>query len=1295
MKPNKFICTIMLGIATLSSICFATEGIKGSALPTASTGSIGDTAIIVQDGVTKKLPLGNIPHNNLSGRTATGAHTTGAIIGLDDALAAKQNAFTNATSLDKIGTGGDGNPTWSGSAWPGGTGSGVSDHGELDGLSDDDHPQYHNDTRGDERYVQQSYTSAGGGRATNDEVAAGYEAKTGITYIQGAVQHSYSGASISSGSNEVTFSDITCSAATHVGRYAVIQNAGGSGGQNLVSEITGCNSGKFVLTDNAAVTVSSARGIIARDDTPTVQAVIDAYSGSDFTYPGLTIHFSSAVFLKSSAAQPARAVLIDGKNNITITGPGTIYFNDTIAFMVDGGTRLRDDNAANTRVGNRFIGLTFDGMESRYLTGAVAPVYSTAIGFGSTRGAYGYGGTYEEWVENQNVDQVKFFNMKRGIDAFLGTSITLNSTTGVITYTDDPTHPFHTDDPYAGHLYITNIIAVNRDVPDSIAICSNGRDSHIHNVYSSGPQIGVLLGGPGYLVGGTRVSSVHTCEGMSHDPDAVVVIKDATATGGSANTLVDSNLTHAQSDGLPIITDEYIGQTITITAGTGSGQSRTVSANTATSFTVSVNWTTQPDSTSVYTVTGTISDVAAIFAGHGKGSPILYGIVTSHGGMFYSNYIDNAKFVGFKTYRHANTIINGNRFDGWLWNNYIPLEIDSPTEGATFSRFVVTGNRITAGNAYNTPTQPTGGAIQFTNPTSLVGAVSSVFSNNTDSDSDTNTTSSLKISEVDGAPAGYIHKLNVPNASLTDEGDGEYTLSISGSASLPTGAAGDFLYYTGSEWDDTDGSKLFWDDSAGKLGIGITSPEGVFHAKGATSSYFERTSSGTNAVGTALSVTRSTTAGMVDGFGAATTFFAKDNAGGTVSSVDASANTLTISGHGLTDNVFVTFTGTVPDGITAGLNYYVINDETNTFSVSTTLGGSAVDITGTQTGAVASMASTPIASVAAVRSGNDATGSVSFRPYINGTPTEKFLVNSSGATVTGDLSVSGSLTDDTTTKSVTELWNKPAFTAISSYGDGENMSVDDYGKVVVYTAGTAHTVPQLIGTGSTYISSPKRTLLVNNTASDITIDSASVGDYFNINGTNSTSAWTLGARKSAALVPISSTSGIWQVEHILSGSSQWTTTGSDIYFANKVGVGSTDAPAKIFHVKSSDNSRLERTSTATNNSGSASESVRTTSNDMADGFGVCHLLSIQDSAAVVNGVAQICAVRAGGDTTADFTVTTANGGAPAEKFRVTAAGIGSFQGGGSANKAICWKSDGKTLGYCSSAVDSGGGCTCN
>lgn len=40
------------------------------------------------------------------------------------------------------------------------SGGGVTDHGALTGLSDDDHPQYHNDSRGDARYVQKSTPQA-------------------------------------------------------------------------------------------------------------------------------------------------------------------------------------------------------------------------------------------------------------------------------------------------------------------------------------------------------------------------------------------------------------------------------------------------------------------------------------------------------------------------------------------------------------------------------------------------------------------------------------------------------------------------------------------------------------------------------------------------------------------------------------------------------------------------------------------------------------------------------------------------------------------------------------------------------------------------------------------------------------------------------------------------------------------------------------------------------------------------------------------------------------------------------
>jgi hypothetical protein len=66
-----------------------------------------------------------------------------------------------------------------------------------------------------------------------------------------------------------------------------------------------------------------------------------------------------------------------------------------------------------------------------------------------------------------------------------------------------------------------------------------------------------------------------------------------TASAGAATSLTDA----AQS----WRTNEWIGATVEITSGTGSGQTRTVISNTATALTVAT-WGTNPDATSVYSV---------------------------------------------------------------------------------------------------------------------------------------------------------------------------------------------------------------------------------------------------------------------------------------------------------------------------------------------------------------------------------------------------------------------------------------------------------------------------------------------------------------------------------------------------------------------------------------------------------------------------------------------------------------------------------------------------------------------
>lgn len=70
--------------------------------------------------------------------------------------------------------------------------------------------------------------------------------------------------------------------------------------------------------------------------------------------------------------------------------------------------------------------------------------------------------------------------------------------------------------------------------------------------------------------------------------------ESSTATAGAGTTLTDS----AQA----WTTNQWATGTVTILSGTGAGQTRTISSNTGTVLTVSAAWTTNPDATSVYSL---------------------------------------------------------------------------------------------------------------------------------------------------------------------------------------------------------------------------------------------------------------------------------------------------------------------------------------------------------------------------------------------------------------------------------------------------------------------------------------------------------------------------------------------------------------------------------------------------------------------------------------------------------------------------------------------------------------------
>lgn len=82
------------------------------------------------------------------------------------------------------------------------------------------------------------------------------------------------------------------------------------------------------------------------------------------------------------------------------------------------------------------------------------------------------------------------------------------------------------------------------------------------------------------------------------------------------------------------------------------------------------------------------------------------------------------------------------------------------------------------------------------------------------------------------------------------------------------------------------------------------------------------------------------------------------NTSGTVSAVDIGANTLTINNHSFNtgERVYVASTATVPGGLSAGVEYFIINTGVNSIQLATTsanaAGGTPIDITSTGSGTI-------------------------------------------------------------------------------------------------------------------------------------------------------------------------------------------------------------------------------------------------------------------------------------------------------------------------------------------------------
>jgi hypothetical protein len=112
-------------------------------------------------------------------------------------------------------------------------------------------------------------------------------------------------------------------------------------------------------------------------------------------------------------------------------------------------------------------------------------------------------------------------------------------------------------------------------------------------------QIGSNLAGTRYKFDSTSYTTIafnrSSSTGVLTARTLNLPTNTGTATAGAATTLTDTSKVWT--------TNRWAGGTLTLTGGTGSGQTRTISSNTATAITVSPAWTTNPAAGTTYTVT--------------------------------------------------------------------------------------------------------------------------------------------------------------------------------------------------------------------------------------------------------------------------------------------------------------------------------------------------------------------------------------------------------------------------------------------------------------------------------------------------------------------------------------------------------------------------------------------------------------------------------------------------------------------------------------------------------------------
>jgi hypothetical protein len=244
------------------------------------------------------------------------------------------------------------------SSGSGGVGGGVSDHGLLTGLSDDDHAHYYNQARGDARYVRQTVQVISGAGLTGGAALSG-----DVTLVVGA-------------GNGITVNADDVALASSVAGDGLTYTSG-------VLDVVSANTGIAIGANALTLTLTSDSGLVIssglRMGTPLTLTVstTNARSGADHSHaitssssPGAAASLLATdasgflTLVKLVATTKVTTPLIDASSGLAITPTGALTINPTGDITIaPGGLDVIVDQDSAFRADNYLAGFPLAGFK--------------------------------------------------------------------------------------------------------------------------------------------------------------------------------------------------------------------------------------------------------------------------------------------------------------------------------------------------------------------------------------------------------------------------------------------------------------------------------------------------------------------------------------------------------------------------------------------------------------------------------------------------------------------------------------------------------------------------------------------------------------------------------------------------------------------------------------------------------------------------------------------------------------------------------------------------------------------